>query len=143
MVEGANVSVGRGTGTPFELFGAPWVRGRELADYLNLRKIAGVEFLPAEFTPESSLYKGSTCRGVRILLKDRDVLDSPLLGIEIVSALRRLFPQDFKIDETRDLIGSQQIIEAIKAGEDPRAVALLWKAPLERFLGLREKYLLY
>jgi uncharacterized protein YbbC (DUF1343 family) len=143
MVEGANVSVGRGTGTPFELFGAPWVRGQELTDYLNLRKIEGVEFLPVEFTPESSLYKGCTCRGTRILLKDRGTLDSGLLGIEIISALYRLFPQDFKIDETRALIGSQHILEAIKAGEDPRAVALLWKEPLEHFLGLREKYLLY
>jgi len=143
MVEGANVSVGRGTGTPFELLGAPWVRGRELADYLNLRKIDGVEFCPVEFTPESSLYKGRTCSGTRILLKDRGTLDSALLGIEIVSALRRLFPRDFKIDGTRTLIGSQQVLTAVKAGEDPRAVAFLWKAPLERFLGLREKYLLY
>jgi len=143
MVEGANVSVGRGTSTPFELLGAPWVRGRELADYLNLRKIDGVEFLPVEFTPDSSLYKGRTCRGTRILLKDRGTLDSALLGIEIVGALRRLFPRDFKIDGTRALIGSQHVLEAIKAGEDPRTVALLWKAPLERFLGLREKYLLY
>ena len=143
MVEGANVSVGRGTGTPFELIGAPWVRGRELADYLNGRKIDGVQFLPVEFTPESSLYKGCTCRGTRVLLKDRATLDSALLGIEIVSALRRLFPRDFKIDGTRSLIGSQQVLTAIKAGEDPLAVALLWKAPLERFLGMREKYLLY
>ena len=143
MVEGANVSVGRGTSTPFELIGAPWVRGRELADYLNGRKIDGVQFLPVEFTPESSLYKGCTCRGTRILLKDRATLDSALLGIEIVSALRRLFPRDFKIDGTRSLIGSQQVLTAIKTGEDPRAVALLWKEPLGRFLGLREKYLLY
>ncbi len=143
MVEGANVSVGRGTSTPFELLGAPWVRGRELADYLNLRKIDGVQFLPVEFTPESSLYKGRTCRGTRILLKDRGTLDSALLGIEIVSALHRLFPRDFKIDGTRTLIGSQQVLTAIKAGEDPRAVALLWKAPLEHFLEIRGKYLLY
>ena len=143
MVEGANVSVGRGTGTPFELLGAPWVRGQELADYLNSRKIDGVEFLPAEFTPESSFYKGRTCRGTRILLKDRGTLDSALLGIEIVSALRRLFPRDFKIDGTRSLIGSQQVLEAIKAGDDPRVVALTWKPPLDRFLGIREKHLLY
>lgn len=143
MVEGANVSVGRGTGTPFELLGAPWVRGRELADYLNLRKIDGVQFLPVEFTPESSLYKGRTCGGMRILLKDRGTLDSALLGIEIVSALRHLFPRDFKIDGTRALIGSQEVLTAIKAGEDPRAVALLWKEPLARFLGMRDKYLLY
>ena len=102
MVEGANVSVGRGTSTPFELLGAPWVRGRELADYLNRRNIDGVQFLPVEFTPESSLYKGRTCRGTRILLKDRGTLDSALLGIEIASALHRLFPRDFKIDGTRD-----------------------------------------
>lgn len=143
MVEGANMSVGRGTSTPFELLGAPWVRGRELADYLNLRKIDGVEFLPVEFTPESSLYKGCTCRGTRILLKDRGTLDSALLGIEIVSALHRLFPRDFKIDGTRALIGSQQVLTAIKAGEDPRVIALMWKAPLEGFLGMRGKYLLY
>ncbi len=143
MVEGANVSVGRGTRTPFEVFGAPWVRARDLADYLNRREIDGVEFAPVEFTPASSPYRGRTCGGVRILLKDRNALDTALLGIEIVSALHKLFPKDFKIEGTRTLIGSQQVFTAIKAGDDPRDAALLWKAPLGQFRGLREKYLLY
>src|SRR5262249_364484 len=82
MVEGANVSVGRGTDTPFELLGAPWIKGRELAAYLNARNISGVRFVPVSFTPSDSIYKGQLCSGVNIVLLDRSVLDAPEMGVE-------------------------------------------------------------
>jgi uncharacterized protein YbbC (DUF1343 family)/CubicO group peptidase (beta-lactamase class C family) len=143
MAEGANVSVGRGTGTPFELLGAPWVNAQELADYLNARKIQGVRFMPADFSPSESKFKDELCHGVQIILVDRDALDAGETGIEIVSALYHLFPKEFMIDKTLDLLGSPQILNEIKVGRDPMAIALQWQPALDRFRRLRSKYLLY
>jgi uncharacterized protein YbbC (DUF1343 family) len=143
MVEGANVSVGRGTTTPFELLGAPWMNGEELASYLNHRNIPGVRFLPVDFTPTSSLFKNQLCHGVRILLLDRQALDSPALGIEIASSLHRLYPNDFLLDKTLGSIGSRQVLKALQEGQDPASIVQNWQAPLEQFCDLRSKYLLY
>jgi uncharacterized protein YbbC (DUF1343 family) len=143
MVEGANVSVGRGTATPFEVLGAPWINGEELSSYLNGRNIQGVQFIPAEFTPSNSRYKNQLCRGVRIVLLDRQLLDSPALGMEIASALYRLYPGEFQIDKTLGLIGSRDVLQAIKNGQDPISIAQNWQAALEDFGKVRSKYLLY
>lgn len=143
MVEGANVSVGRGTGTPFELVGAPWVQADELAAYLNGRKIQGVRFTPVDFIPESDRYKTKVCHGVSISLEDREILDPTVLGIEIAAALYKLFPGDFQIHKALSLIGSQKVLQAIEEGYDPRTIADNWQKPLEDFISLRSKYLLY
>ncbi len=76
VVEGTNVSVGRGTDTPFELLGAPWIKATELAQYLNARSISGVRFVPVTFTPNASVHAGQKCEGVNIVLVDRNGLDS-------------------------------------------------------------------
>ncbi len=143
MVEGSNVSVGRGTDTPFELLGAPWIHEKELAAYLNNRNIHGVRFLPIDFTPASSRYKNEACHGVQIVLIDRRVLDPTALGVEIVSALYKLFPNDFQLDKTIELIGAQWILQSIKDGQDPNYIAQQWQISLEQFCKLRSKYLLY
>src|SRR5262249_54155500 len=92
MVEGTNVSVGRGTDAPLEGLGAPWIKARELADYLNSRSIAGVRFVPVTFTPSGSAYTGKLCQGVQIFLTDRHELDAPAMGIELAAALHKLYP---------------------------------------------------
>ncbi|HXX34854.1 MAG TPA: exo-beta-N-acetylmuramidase NamZ domain-containing protein [Thermodesulfobacteriota bacterium] len=143
MVESSNVSVGRGTSTPFELLGAPWITGEELASYLNNRRIQGIRFTPVKFTPGSGPFKNQLCHGVQIALFDRQVLDSPALGVEIASALYRLYPKDFEIDKTLGLIGSREVLQAIKGGQDPAAIGQNWQEPLEQFCKLRSKYLLY
>lgn len=143
MIEGANVSVGRGTGTPFEVFGAPWVDGRQLANYLNSRKIAGVEFTSTTFTPYESNYHHQLCHGVRIALENRNILDAPALGIEIASALHALYPQQFTLGDTLGMIGARSVLSAIRAGEDPRIIAANWQNPLADFRQMRAKYLLY
>ena len=143
MVEGSNVSVGRGTSTPFELLGAPWINGEALASYLNHRGIQGVRFIPVEFTPTSGPFKNQLCHGLQIALLDRKVLDSPALGIEIESALYCLYPKDFDVDKTLGLIGSREVLQAIKDGQDPAAIIQNWQEPLEQFHKLRSKYLLY
>jgi uncharacterized protein YbbC (DUF1343 family) len=143
VVEGTNVSVGRGTDTPFELLGSPWIKSRELAAYLNARGIAGVRFVPVSFTPTGSTYSGQKCEGVNIVLTDRDGLDAPELGMELASALRKLYPADYKIERIQELLVNQAAYDALVAGQDPRRIAQDWQESLDRFLQVRKKYLIY
>jgi len=143
MIEGTNVSVGRGTDTPFEVVGAPWMNGRELAAYLNARNIQSVRFVPIVFTPSSSNFSGVRCEGVNLILLDRNTLDAPELGVELASALHHLYQNDFRLDKMADLLVNQSVFDAIAAGEDPRRIAEDWRERLDEFVRLREKYLLY
>ena len=143
LVEGTNVSVGRGTDTPFELLGAPWIQGKELAQFLNARDIPGVRFVPVSFTPNSSAYESEKCEGVNILLTERNAFDAPELGIELASALRKLYPDHYHMDRMVELLGSQSVYDAISRGQDPRRIAEDWREPLEKFETLRQKYLIY
>jgi len=99
VIEGTNVSVGRGTDTPFELVGAPWIKSKDFAAYLNGRGIAGVRFVPVTFAPTSSVYSGQNCNGVNIVLTDRNGLDAPELGIELASALKKRTRRIFKLEK--------------------------------------------
>ena len=143
LIEGTNVSVGRGTDTPFELVGAPWIKSRELATYLNKRGIAGVRFVPVTFTPASSNYSGQMCQGVNIVITDRNGLDAPELGIELAAALKKLYSADFKMEKMQGLLVNQSAYEALAAGQDPRRIAQDWMEGLEKFGKIREKYLIY
>ncbi|HUN83393.1 MAG TPA: serine hydrolase, partial [Terracidiphilus sp.] len=104
MIEGTNISVGRGTDTPFELVGAPWIDAAELASYLNAREIDGVRFVPIAFTPTDSVYSGQKCEGVNLVVTDRESLDAPELGLEVAAALYRLYPDHYKIAEMDGLM---------------------------------------
>lgn len=143
LIEGTNVSVGRGTDAPFEVLGAPWIKSRELADYLNRRNIAGVRFVPANFTPRASKYENVACGGVNIVLTDRSTLDSPELGMELAAALLRLYPADFKIDRMIEILANRAAFDALVAGEDPRRIADDWRDELQDFEKVRAKYLIY
>jgi uncharacterized protein YbbC (DUF1343 family)/CubicO group peptidase (beta-lactamase class C family) len=143
LVEGTNVSVGRGTDTPFELLGAPWVNGSELAQYLNARDISGVRFMPVSFTPTASTYAGQKCQGINVILVDRNGFDAPELGVELASALHKLYPEQFHMERMNELLVNQSAFDAISKGEDPRRIADDWREPLEKFMQVREKYLIY
>ena len=143
LIEGTNVSVGRGTDTPFEVVGAPWIKGRELAAFLNGRAIQSVRFVPIVFTPSSSNFMGERCEGVNLMVQDRNTLDTPELGIELAAALHKLYPNDFKLERMADLLVNQSAFDALTAGEDPRRIAEDWQDRLNEFVHLREKYLLY
>ncbi len=144
MVEGANLSVGRGTDTPFEVLGAPWIDGAKLASYLNGRRIQGVRFLAYDFAPLSNRFKSEPCHGIQINLVDRDALDAPELGVELAAALYKLFPQNFLIDKTLPLVGSRQVLDGIRRGRDPRRLAYEWQqGSLADFRRIRANYLLY
>jgi len=143
LVEGTNVSVGRGTDTPFELLGAPWINAGELAPYLNARSISGVRFVPVSFTPTASAYAGQKCQGVNIILVERNAFDAPELGVELASALHKLYSEQFRMERMIDLLVNQSTYDAIAKGEDPRRIAEDWREPLEKFQQLRQKYLIY
>lgn len=143
LIEGTNVSVGRGTDTPFEVLGAPWMKSRELAAYLNARGIAGVRFVPVTFTPTASNYAAQKCEGVNLVLTDRNALDAPELGIELAAALRKLYPADFKVERMMELLVNQAAYDGLMAGEDPRRIAQDWQERLNEFEAVRKRYLLY
>lgn len=143
VIEGTNVSVGRGTDTPFELVGAPWIKGKEFATYLNARGLAGVRFVPTTFTPTSSMYSGQKCEGVNLVLTDRNALDGPELGVELASALHKLYAADFKLEKIQQLLVNQSVYDALVAGEDPRRIAQDWQDEINKFQQIRQKYLIY
>jgi uncharacterized protein YbbC (DUF1343 family)/CubicO group peptidase (beta-lactamase class C family) len=143
ILQNGGISVGRGTDTPFEQFGAPWIRGPELADYLNHRFVPGVRFVPTQFTPNSGLYKDQKCQGVALVITDRASLNSMLMGLEIAAALWKLYPQDFKLEKIITLLGNSAALERLKHGDAPTVIVADWADDLEKFKALREKYLLY
>jgi uncharacterized protein YbbC (DUF1343 family)/CubicO group peptidase (beta-lactamase class C family) len=143
LVESANVSVGRGTPTPFEVVGAPWISGPRLASYLNGRHIPGVAFEPVVFVPHADRCEGRGCQGVRLKLTDRNALDGPALGVELAAALYRLYPGEFQIDRILGMLGSREVLGALKRGVDPREIKRRWEQDLERFRRQRARYLLY
>ncbi len=143
MIEGTNLSVGRGTDTPFEVVGAPWIEPTTLASYLNRREIGGVRFVPVEFTPNASVFASERCGGVNLIVTDRNALDAPELGIEIASALRALYPVKYSLSGLDTLMRNRASLNAITAGEDPRRLAEQWQDDIDRFQTLRGKYLLY
>ena len=146
MIEYTNISVGRGTDTPFEVVGAPWVdrsHSGELAAYLNGRGIPGVRFIPVQFTPESSSYAHQKCNGVNLMITDRDNLDSVELGAEIASALQLLYPRDYELGKLDKLMVNKDASEAIISGQDPRRVSEQWQTAVNQFQSIRAKYLLY
>ena len=143
ILQAGGVSVGRGTSQPFELLGAPWIRGEELATDLNHRAIPGVHFEPAKFTPDSGLHKGELCEGVHVVLTDRRELLSMLMGLEISSALKKLYPGKFDLTKMIELVGNAATVEHLGNGAAPAAIVASWKKDLEGFRSVRAKYLLY
>lgn len=143
LLETTNVSVGRGTETPFEVLGAPWIDASKLAAYLAARRIPGVRFTPLHFTPSASVHAGKVCGGIRITVVDRDALHSVALGIEIASALRTLYPVDWDRSKLPVLVANADTIAGIERGDAPEAIVSSWAAGLSDFAARRAKWLLY
>jgi len=141
--EGTNVSVGRGTDTPFEQIGAPWIDGPALADALNARRLPGVSFYPVRFTPTASKFAKEECQGVFILVLDREAIRPVRVGVEIAAALTKLHGSAFEIDRAARLFGSARDLARIKAGDDPARIAAGWAGAEARWRRIRAKYLLY
>ncbi len=138
-----NYSVGRGTDAPFEMIGADFIRGTELAAYLNQRWIPGVRFYPVRFQPSAAHLAGIDVEGVRFQITSRESFDSERLGLEIAAALLKLYPGRISLDADRTLIGNDETLRALAAGVDPEAIRQRQQDAIQPFLELREKYLLY
>jgi uncharacterized protein YbbC (DUF1343 family) len=138
-----NLSVGRGTDAPFEQIGAAFIHGRELAAYLNQRRIPGIRVYPTSFKPTESNLKGVLVEGVRFAITDRELLDATRLGLEVAAALRKLYPGKIDFSKSRRLIGSGDVIRRLQAGEDPRIVERSYRDQVAAFVTAREAYLLY
>jgi uncharacterized protein YbbC (DUF1343 family) len=143
ILQAGGVSVGRGTTRPLELVGAPWIHGEELAAYLNRRAIPGVRFETLKFTPDAGMHRGKLCQGIRVILVDRTILQSMRMGIEIASALGKLYPGKFETPKMIDLVGNAATIKQIVDGVDSAAIVASWNKDLEAFRNIRGKYLLY
>jgi uncharacterized protein YbbC (DUF1343 family)/CubicO group peptidase (beta-lactamase class C family) len=139
----ANYSVGRGTGAPFEQVGATWIRGAELAKFLNSRYITGIRVYPTRFQPTASKGKGEWMSGVRFVITDRDNFDSVGFGLELAYALEQLYPGKIDWKANERLIGSDQVIAELKAGSTPSTIMQKYRERLDEFVNTRAKYLLY
>jgi len=143
LLETTNVSVGRGTDTPFELIGAPWIQAGKLADYLNQRALPGVRFVPLNFTPKASVFKDEACGGVNIIVTDRTAFRPLLTGIEIAVGLRRLYPSEWKVDSYGRLLVNSATLDRVKRGDSAREIVASWNNQLEEFRQSRAGILLY
>jgi uncharacterized protein YbbC (DUF1343 family) len=143
LLEPTNVSLGRGTDTPFELIGAPWIDGRQLAQALNRANLPGARFVPVRFTPQASVHRDAECGGVNILITERKVFEPVLTGLEIAVQLQKLFPNDFSTERFNRLLANQKIFDSFRRGSDARALRQIWESDLDAFRAIRSKYLLY
>ncbi|BBO35303.1 exo-beta-N-acetylmuramidase NamZ domain-containing protein [Lacipirellula parvula] len=141
--ETTNVSVGRGTDTPFELIGAPWIDGQKLAAELNGAGLPGVRFTPIEFTPSDSKFKEQKCGGVNVAITNQAEFNAVAVGLELAATLRRLYPLDWQVKAADRLLINDEVYQAIVAGADRAELEALFADDLKEFGKRRQKFLLY
>jgi uncharacterized protein YbbC (DUF1343 family)/CubicO group peptidase (beta-lactamase class C family) len=137
------LSVGRGTDTPFEIVGAPYIDDLKLAEELNNAGLPGVRFVPIRFTPKYSVHQGELCKGVYILLSDRNACNVVDVGLQIARSVYRLYPGQFDPDKMRHLLLHAPTLEAIKADKPLSEIRTAWQKDLDQFRQVRAKYLMY
>jgi uncharacterized protein YbbC (DUF1343 family) len=143
ILQNAGVSVGRGTETPFEEFGAPWIKGDEVAAALNARNLPGVKFVAQPFVTVSGLYAGQRSGGVAIRILDRAAVQSMSVGIEIATVLKRLYPEHFDVSKMMFLVGNDATITALQNATPPTEIIGSWSSSLAEFDAKRRKYFIY
>jgi len=145
LLEGTNVSEGRGTNRPFRQFGAPWIDSNRLAERLNKLNLPAMRFEQVRFTPTSSKYQNQQCNGVSIVIIDRDRLEPYYSGIQIVNEICRMYPNNFewKASHFDRLCGTSKIRDAITSGASPGELRNRWQAELQAFRKIRDKYITY
>ena len=137
------LSVGRGTDTPFELVGAPYIDDVKLARELNAAGLPGVRFVPIQFMPTYSVHKGKLCKGVFILLTDREQCNVVDVGLQIAETVHRLYPNDFDVNKMSRLLLDAPTLEAVKGNRALKEIRAGWEKGLEEFQKRRAKHLLY
>lgn len=144
LFEGTNISEGRGTTKPFELIGAPFINGTELAADLNTLNLPGVQFRAAYFTPTSSKHEGELSGGIELHVQDSKEFEPIETGLHIVKTIHDNYPEDFEFDEFFDtLMGNSWVREEIEKGTPVEEITAMWQEDLEEFKQVRANYLLY
>ena len=143
LLEGANISVGRGTDTPFEQIGAPWIDAKALAKNLAADGIVGATWAPVTFTPASGPFANEACKGIKITITDSARVDPIRIGVAIARELQVLSPSTWKLDGIAGSVGNAKTLEAISAGKSIADIQATWTSDLAAFRAKREKYLLY
>jgi uncharacterized protein YbbC (DUF1343 family)/CubicO group peptidase (beta-lactamase class C family) len=143
LLEFTNLSVGRGTDTPFEVVGAPYIDGRKLAEYLNKQAIPGVRFIPIRYKPRASVFKDEDCGGINIVIINRNLFRPVRTGIEIAVALRKLYQNEWNVENYSKLLVNNGIFGQVKNGDAPENIEKSWNNALEEFKKRRAQFLLY
>jgi len=143
ILQNANLSVGRGTETPFEKFGAPWLDGERVAAELNARRLPGLRFKAEPFLPGAGPFGGQRCGGVAVRVTDRGVVRPLRMGVEIALVLKKLYPQQFDPGKMLLLLGNGTTVQMLEQGAAPEEVVGSWAADLAAYETLRRKYFLY
>jgi len=142
-LEATNLATGRGTDTPFERVGAPWIDPIAWARSLDARRVPGVSFTPLQFTPTERQYKGEVCNGVYIQIVDRSAFDPIKLGLALAQTLRRDYKDQWQPDRMPTLLADEATYKAIVDGKPSEQIEALWVQELADFAAVRERYLIY
>jgi len=143
ILQNAGISVGRGTEAPFEIFGAPWMNGEEVASALNAKHLPGLKFVAQLLIPVSGLYAGQRCGGVSIKIGEKSAVRSMRMGLEIAAVLKKLYPDKVDLAKTITLLGNAATVEELKIGAPPEKIVADWKDDLAAYEKTRRKYILY
>jgi uncharacterized protein YbbC (DUF1343 family) len=143
LLEATNLATGRGTDTPFERVGAPWIEPAAFAAALNTAGIRGVRFVPIFFTPRQRQYAGRRCGGVQILVTNWALLDPLELGITLARELRVRYREAWRPEGLLRLLCDRATYESILAGEPVETIMARWLDELAEFQQIRARYLLY
>lgn len=137
------MSVGRGTDTPFEVVGAPYIDDVKLAEELNRAALPGVSFIPIRFKPTYSVHKDKECGGVYIMLNDRKACNVVDVGLLIAKTVYRLYPKEFPVDKSKNLLLHAGTLAALKEDKSLEDIRATWRMDLVDFQQRRERYLIY
>lgn len=143
LLEFTNVSVGRGTDTPFEIFGAPYIAPRSFAAALNEENLPGVRFIPTAFTPSSSVFAGEVCGGVQTLVTDREALNAVQVGLTLATTLRRLSPEQWQPEKLATLLCHSHTLTRLREGDSASIIAAGWQEDLSAWTERSQPHLLY
>lgn len=152
LIEGTNISEGRGTQSPFLTAGAPFINSLELINELKSKRVNGISIEAADFTPveiknmaSKPKFENQLCHGVKIKITDRKAFSAVEFGVKLLCALKKLYPADFKFRENAfdRLSGDKTIREKIASGKGAARIISAWQKELKNFQKIRNQFLLY
>ncbi|MEQ1828849.1 MAG: exo-beta-N-acetylmuramidase NamZ domain-containing protein, partial [Pirellula sp.] len=143
MLEYTNLSVGRGTDTPFEHIGAPWLNATLVTREINSMQIPGVRCIAEQFTPTSSKFQNQNCSGIHFLITDRNKFQSVRLGLAVATALKKTHPKEWESKQLIKLLGSAKLLEAIDRQDSFEILVGLAREGMPEFVERRAKFLMY